>query len=149
MVLRCSRVLRSLCCAGIWCLWGLTPGLASAQPAGPNTGNVTFSTGIDIGHAFFFRGIRQEDRGFIAQPWGDVIFKLREAAETSTSLQMGFWNSLHSGPTGSDGPSENVAAWYRADFYTGVTLGLGGGYEAGVAYRQFMSPNDGVKPILS
>ena len=142
MAFRCSRILRSLCCAGILCLWGLAPGLASAQPAGTNTGNARFSTGMDIGHAYFFRGIRQEDEGFIAQPWGDATFKLRETDETSTSLAVGFWNSLHSGPTESDGPSENVTAWYRADFYTGLSLGLGGGYEAGVAYRQFMSPND-------
>jgi hypothetical protein len=124
--------------------WGLTPAVALAQP---NTGKVSFSAGLDFSHAYFFRGIRQEDEGFIAQPYGEIAFDLFEDAEglNTGSLALGFWNSLHSGPTGSGnigGLSQNTTAWYRSDFYAGLSLGLVGHWQAGVVYAQYMSPND-------
>jgi hypothetical protein len=121
--------------------WGLTPAVALAQP---NTGKVSFSTGLDFSHAYFFRGIIQETDGFIAQPYGEIAFDLFEDAEglNTGSLALGFWNSLHSGPSGSGGPSVNTTAWYEMDFYAGLSLGLVGQWQADVVYTQYMSPND-------
>ena len=143
MALRYRRALRSLCCVGIWSVlaWGLTPAVALAQP---NTGNVSFSTGLDFSHAYFFRGIIQETDGFIAQPYGEIAFDLFEDPEglNTGSLALGFWNSLHSGPSGSGGPSLNTTAWYESDFYAGLSLGLVGQWQVDVVYTQYMSPND-------
>ena len=143
MALRYRQVLRSLCCVSIWSVvaWGLTPAVALAQP---NTGKVSFSTGLDFSHAYFFRGIIQETDGFIAQPYGEIAFDLFEDAEglNTGSLALGFWNSLHSGPSGSGGPSVNTTAWYEMDFYAGLSLGLVGQWQADVVYTQYMSPND-------
>ena len=143
MALRYRRALRSLCCVGIWSVlaWGLTPAVALAQP---NTGKASFSTGLDFSHAYFFRGIIQETDGFIAQPYGEIAFDLFEDTEglNTASLALGFWNSLHSGPSGSDGPSLNTTAWYEMDFYAGLSLGLVGQWGVDVVYTQYMSPND-------
>ena len=143
MALRYRRALRSLCCVSIWSVlaWGLTPAVALAQP---NTGKVSFSTGLDFSHAYFFRGIIQETDGFIAQPYGEIAFDLFEDTEglNTGSLALGFWNSLHSGPSGSGGPSVNTTAWYEMDFYAGLSLGLVGQWQADVVYTQYMSPND-------
>ena len=143
MALRYRRALRSLCCVSIWSVlaWGLTPAVALAQP---NTGKVSFSTGLDFSHAYFFRGIIQETDGFIAQPYGEIAFELFEDTEglNTGSLALGFWNSLHSGPSGSGGPSVNTTAWYEMDFYAGLSLGLVGQWQADVVYTQHMSPND-------
>ncbi len=143
MALRYRRALRSLCCVSLWSVvaWGLTPAVALAQP---NTGKVSFSTGLDFSHAYFFRGIIQETDGFIAQPYGEIAFDLFEDAEglNTASLALGFWNSLHSGPSGSSGPSLNTTAWYEMDFYAGLSLGLVGQWQADVVYTQYMSPND-------
>ena len=143
MALRYRRALRSLCCVSIWSVvaWGLTPAVALAQP---NTGKVSFSTGLDFSHAYFFRGIIQETDGFIAQPYGEIAFDLFEDTEglNTGSLALGFWNSLHSGPSGSGGPSVNTTAWYEMDFYAGLSLGIVGQWQADVVYTQYMSPND-------
>ena len=143
MALRYRRALRGLCCVSIWSVlaWGLTPAVALAQP---NTGKVSFSTGLDFSHAYFFRGIIQETDGFIAQPYGEIAFDLFEDTEglNTGSLALGFWNSLHSGPSGSGGPSVNTTAWYEMDFYAGLSLGLVGQWQADVVYTQYMSPND-------
>ena len=143
MALRYRRALRSLCCVSIWSVvaWGLTPAVALAQP---NTGKVSFSTGLDFSHAYFFRGIIQETDGFIAQPYGEIAFELFEDTEglNTGSLALGFWNSLHSGPSGSGGPSVNTTAWYEMDFYAGLSLGLVGQWQGDVVYTQYMSPND-------
>ncbi len=148
MALRYKRALRSLCCVGIWSVlaWGLTPAVAWAQP---NTGKVSFSTGLDLTHAYFFRGIRQEADGFIAQPYGEIAFDLFEDADglNTGTLALGFWNSLHSGPSGSDGPSQFTTAWYEVDFYAGLSLGLVGQWQADVVYTQYMSPNNSFSTI--
>ena len=46
--------------------------LTSGAMAQPNTGNVSFATGLDFSHAYFFRGIVQERSGLIAQPYIDM-----------------------------------------------------------------------------
>ena len=96
-----------------------------AQAQG-NDGKLSVSMGVDASHAYFFRGIKQERQGLVVQPFADASFALFEDGEgiTDVTLTIGQWNSLHSGPSGADGPAANVASWYESDFFTGVTLGL-------------------------
>jgi hypothetical protein len=117
--------------------------VAGGAMAQSNTGNVSFSTGADFSHAYFFRGIVQERQGLIAQPYIDVTFNLFEgtAGLNSVGLTVGQWNSLHTGPTGGEGPAANVATWYESDFYAGFAFGVDN-WDFGITYSAYLSPND-------
>jgi hypothetical protein len=110
-------------------------------PAAPNTGRLAFTGNFDVASAYVFRGILQDDEGFIAWPTADVGVTLGEGdgAVKKVAVNFGTWNSLHSGPTGSDGPSGKL--WYESDFYTSLTVGLGGGFSVGTIYTAYTSPN--------
>ena len=103
---------------------------------------MTVATGIDFSHAYFFRGIVQEREGPVTQPSLDLTFNLFEGDEglNSVTVTVGQWNSLHTGPSGSDGPAEIVAAWYESDFYTGFGFGVDN-WAFGVTYTAYHSPN--------
>ena len=121
--------------------FGLAPGWSHAQV---NDGRIAFTTGIDFSHAYFFRGIRQEREGFIIQPYADLAVDVYSNPDgrglTGAVFTLGQWNSLHTGPTGADGPSQHVGAWYESDFFTGLTLVIDN-WEAGVTYTSYLSPN--------
>jgi hypothetical protein len=65
-----------------------------------------------------FRGIRQHSTGMVLWPVADAGVALHAGDDglKSVSLNLGSWNSLHTGDTGVDGPSGKL--WYEADFYT-------------------------------
>jgi hypothetical protein len=113
-----------------------TPLPASAQA---NSGRIAFNMGLDTSHAYFFRGIRQERDGVIAQPYFDTTVMLLEGGDglNSIAFTVGQWNSFHSSGRGTTtGPH----TWYESDFFTGFTLGLEN-WEAGVSYTAYMSPS--------
>jgi hypothetical protein len=101
---------------------------------------VTFTGGLDVLNAYFFRGIPQDDTGVILWPYGDLGFALHsgDGGLTSLTVNVGLWNSLHTGLTGSDGPGK---LWYEADFYSTLGFGFGGGSTVGVTYTAYTSPN--------
>ena len=119
---------------------GSVPPVVAAQPS---PSRISVATGADFSHAYFFRGIVQERSGVVAQPFFEVSFNLFEGTEglNNVSLTVGQWNSLHSGPSGSDGPPANVGAWYESDFHTGVSFGVDN-WDFGVTYTTYLSPND-------
>lgn len=128
-------------------LGGLAPDHARAQD---NSEQISGSLSVDFSHAYFFRGIRQEREGAVTQPAADIgwlLYREPGAAGLHTvSFQLGLWNSLHTGPSGSDGPATHVQSWYESDFFTGFTLGLDN-WEAGVTYTSYMSPNGSFSSI--
>ena len=129
---------------------GIGLGTAAPQPvlAQENDSRVAATIGMDFSHAYFFRGIKQETRGLIAQPYVDASFSLlqRDEGLTGVAFSLGTWNSLHTGETGSGGPATNVASWYESDFFTGITMGLEN-WNAGITYTSFLSPNDSFSSI--
>ena len=131
-----------VCIAAVVFLCGAASGTAQAQV---NTGKISFSAGIDFTNAYFFRGLKQENEGFISQPYAELTASLFDAPDaqglTAVSFTIGGWNSLHTGPSGSDGPARNVRSWYESDFYTGFGLTIDN-WEAGFTYTSYMSPND-------
>jgi hypothetical protein len=136
---------RTIRCRWIGVLaFGLSAAIVSparAQGSGdPNPGAVTLTGGFDFTNAYFFRGIPQDDTGVIMWPYGDLGFALfsGEGGLKSVGVNIGTWNSLHTGDAGSDGPTGEL--WYESDFY--ATLGLG--FENttfGVTYTAYTSPN--------
>src|SRR5262245_48505335 len=92
---------------------------AQEQPAAtdPNPGNIPFTCGSDFLNQYMFRGIRQNSTGLVTWPYGDfgVAMHSGDGGLKSATLNIGTWNSLHTGDTGSDGPSGKL--WYESDFY--------------------------------
>jgi len=102
------------------------------------------SAGADVSNAYFFRGILQEDQGVVVQPWAKAEITLfeREEGLRTLFLDVGQWNSLHSGPTGTGGEHPGPDAWYESDFVAGLSSELGDGFVARAGYTLYTSPND-------
>jgi hypothetical protein len=117
---------------------------AAQDDKGPNTGRLSLSGGIDFPTDYYFRGIVQETRDYIIQPYGDLTFKLWDGvpAFSNLALTIGTWNSLHGGPTGIEGPNTDPKIWYESDFYTKVGWTMFENFSAGIIYTAYMSPND-------
>jgi len=118
-----------------------SPSQVQAQEEGPNLGNVYLSTGFDVTTQYYFRGIFQENEGAIVQPWLDFGITLFEGDDVTIDVYSGFWNSIHSGPSGSEGNGGD--AWYELDWYSGVAVGLPGGFAVDVSYVNYYNPNGG------
>lgn len=122
----------------------------AAAPAGPNTGKLSFSGGFDVTTAYWFRGIAQENQGFIIQPYADMGVALYkgDGPLQSIDFNVGIWNSFHSEQTfatgtGGVGPD----AWYESDLYAGFTFGLMDKFSLGMTYTALTSPNNGFDTI--
>ena len=102
---------------------------------------VTVAGGIDFRNVYMFRGVRQDDTGVIAWPNAEVGVRLHSgnAGLTSARLQVGTWNSVHSGWAGADGPSGK--RWYESDIYATVALGFGNAATLNTTYTAYRSPN--------
>jgi hypothetical protein len=117
--------------------------LASSAMAQSDSDKVSVAIGTDLSHAYFDRGFLQERSGLVAQPYMDMTFSLFEGTEGlhSITFTIGQWNSMHTGPSGNDGPATNVGAWYESDFYTGFVFGIDN-WDFGLTYTAYLSPND-------
>ena len=58
----------------------------------------------------------------------------------SVGVNVGTWNSLHTGDAGLDN-GMNGKLWYESDFYATVGFGFGRGTSVGVTYTAYTSPN--------
>jgi hypothetical protein len=129
----------------VWCV-GPTSVRAQGASADPNPGNLTLTSGIDVANAYLFRGLPQDDTGVILWPYGDLGFALHhgDGALKSVGVNIGMWNSLHTGVTGLDGLGK---LWYESDFYATFALGLAKSTSVGVTYTAYNSPNGGFAPV--
>lgn len=131
--------------AAAWCV-GALPVRAQTSAADPNPGNLKLTAGIDYTSAYLFRGIPQDDTGVILWPYGDLRIALHNGDGWLKTLgvNVGMWNSLHTGIQGSDGLGK---LWYESDFYTTLGFGFGKGVNVGVTYTAYNSPNGGFAPV--
>ena len=119
----------------------LAVGLLAAVPAdarAQNDGNVSFSTGIDFlpGSTYIWRGLSQEtDPKLTTWPWWEAGISLSDTVDVA----FGGWHSLHTGSSGSDGPSGKIH--YEEDFYAGVSFALPMDTGLGVTWTSYASPN--------
>jgi hypothetical protein len=105
---------------------------AQAAPA-DDPPPVKVTGGIDFPSLYVFRGIRQEfDPAFTAQPFVNLAF----AASPAVTLNVGSWNSFHTGST-KDGPG----AFYESDFYVSGAFATGN-VTTTALYTAYMSPVD-------
>jgi hypothetical protein len=108
----------------------------------PNPGALTFTGGLDVPTIYFFRGIRQETKKKVTLwPYGDLGIALFSGSGglKSVGVNVGVWNSLHTGSSGTDGPTRH--AHYEEDFYATLGLGFGGGVTVAAGYMALTSPN--------
>jgi len=120
----------------------LLNGPVAAQTSGdPNPGAITLTGSMDVSNAYLFRGIPQDDTGLILWPAADLGLMLKSGSGTvrSITVNVGMWNSLHTGITGADGP--NGKLWYESDFWTSVGVGLPGHVNVSATYTAYTSPN--------
>ena len=121
--------------------------LATAAPAAaqddPNPGALTVTAGLDVPTVYFFRGIRQEaDPALTLWPFGDLGIALYagEGGLRSAGVNIGVWNSLHTGTSGTGGLADRLH--YEEDFYATLALGFGGGVTVATGYMALTSPNN-------
>ena len=124
---------------------------AVQEPADPNPGALSLSGGFDFQSTYMFRGIRQHSTGVAAWPWADlgIAAYTGDGGLKSMGINVGSWNSQHTGDTGIDGPSNKL--WYESDFYVTLGFGFGGGVSLATTYTAYTSPNNtfsSVKEIL-
>ncbi len=141
--LRQRAARQALVCASALLLC-LVPGMVSAQSTAnnPNTGRLTFTGGIDAPTVYIFRGILQEaDPRITLWPYGDIGLRLSsgEGAVKRVNVNIGVWNSLQTGSSGSGGFTEHLH--YAEDFYSTLSVGLARGITAGLTYTAYTSPN--------
>lgn len=118
----------------------------SVVRAGENKGKISLNAGVDFSNAYYFRGILQTNKSFVAQPYGDVTFNLYEGENglNSVGATLGFWNSFQ---------SRNIVdvsdptAWYEVDLYGGLTFGLFDKFETGVTYTAYVSPDNAFSTV--
>lgn len=106
---------------------------------------VKSSIGVEMTNRYFFRGILQENQGAIVQPSADFVFPLWEGEHTSWSLNIGIWNSLHDGPTGSGGVGMTI--YYELDAYAGIGVDFAENWSASVKYVALTSPNSAFSTV--
>jgi hypothetical protein len=101
---------------------------------------ITGDLGFDITNAYFYHGIRQEDNGFIIQPYADIYFKVYQGSGflTSLSVDLGIWNSFHSHRH----TASTTNNWYEFDFSAGLTATLAEKWSLGAAFKYYGSPGD-------
>ena len=119
-------------------LWAIP---AVAQGTDPNPGALTLTANIDFVNAYMFRGIPQDESGVIMWPSADLGVALfsGDGAVKSVGVNVGTWNSLHTGDAGLNN-LVNGKLWYESDFYATVGFGFGR-TSLGVTYTAYTSPN--------
>jgi hypothetical protein len=89
-----------------------------------------------------FRGVRQNSTGVVAWPFADVTARVlsSDGPLKRVTVNGGFWNSLNTGDTGSDGPMRS--AWYESRLWGGLDVHFGRRVSVGTSYTSYISPND-------
>lgn len=122
-------------------------GQAVAPSNGSNTGSLTFIGGVDAPTSYFFRGIRQEGEPKITLwPYGTLRIALKsgDGALKSVYVDVGVWNSLHTGTSGTGGPAKRLH--YEEDFSSTLSLEFAG-ISLGSSFIAYTSPNDSFRTV--
>jgi hypothetical protein len=132
--------------AGVmWIVASAGPAIAqtpAASPPDPNPGNLTLTASVDAVSTYMFRGIRQHSTGIALWPAANlgVAVYSGKGGLKNVGVDIGTWNSLHTGDTGLNGPSGKL--WFESDFYATLGLGFTGGTSLAAAYTAITSPNN-------
>src|SRR5262249_37082428 len=109
---------------------------------------------FDVVSTYMFRGIRQNSTGVALWPVADLGWAVYSGNGSlkNASLNVGSWNSLHTGDSGADSAAFGLGCacnklWYESDFYATLGAGLGSGVSLGTTYTAYTSPNLGFTTV--
>ncbi|MEK6703870.1 MAG: hypothetical protein AABZ53_16545 [Planctomycetota bacterium] len=119
-----------------------TPKEGTAEvPAQAPDSRFHVTLGVDCTTAYFSRGYRFEDSGWIAQPFADVSLDVFRLEDATISFTMGTWNSFHGEATGAVSADGFTRTWYESDLYAGVSVAVGS-WEFAARYYAESSPSN-------
>ena len=118
----------------------------SDEPEAPRAAASAISVqlNLDFTSAYFYRGIRQQDKGLIVQPAARLSARLVDNAEFTLDGFIGTWNSF--GPNAGTQTSTMVEDWYESDLYAGFTLSRGK-LSLTTSYTFLTSPSDAFQTV--
>ncbi len=122
---------------------------AQAQEEMPvNSGAISLSAGVDFVTQYWFRGMAQENQGFIAQPWVDVSVNLAPFGLDSIDVYGGVWNSIHDNSfiTDADGDGDDdgdQTGLFETDWYVGTSIALPANFGLDISYISLHNPAAG------
>ena len=99
---------------------------------------------LDFTNAYFYRGIRQQDRGLIVQPAARLTSSFIDADEFTLAAFIGTWNSF--GPNTGTQSGPLIEGWYESDLYAGVTATYGK-LALTTSYTFLTSPSDAFQTV--
>lgn len=117
------------------------PAPAPAEAAGSA---ISVQLNLDFTTAYFYRGIRQQDKGLIVQPAARITTRLVDDAEFKLDGFVGTWNSF--GPNGGTQTGGLIEDWYESDLYGGFTL-TRGKLLLTTSYTFLTSPSDAFQEV--
>ena len=121
-----------------------SPGASHAEDAGRFSGVAQ----VDFTNAYIFRGIMQEKRGAIVQPWGEAYVNLYSADDgliRDVTAGFGVWLSIHSQETLATNRPRSI---YEADYYPLISVDFAGGFNLLTIYYFYDSPNGAWGPAV-
>lgn len=111
----------------------------TASPAEADGSIISVQLNLDFTNAYFYRGIRQQDKGLIVQPAARITTRLVDDAELKFDGFIGTWNSF--GPNAGTQSGGLIEHWYESDLFGGFTL-THGTLTLTTSYTFLTSPSD-------
>lgn len=105
---------------------------------------ISVQLNLDFANAYFYRGIRQLDKGLIVQPAARLTARLVDNAEFKLDGFIGTWNSF--GPNAGTQTGTMVEDWYESDLYAGFALSRGK-LSLTTSYTFLTSPSDAFQTV--
>ncbi|MDX2117156.1 MAG: hypothetical protein SFY96_03125 [Planctomycetota bacterium] len=116
-----------------------------APPPAETVGSaISVQLNFDFTNAYFYRGIRQQDKGLIVQPAARITTRLVDDAELKLDGFIGTWNSF--GPNAGTQTGGLIEDWYESDLYGGFTL-THGTLSLTTSYTFLTSPSDAFQTV--
>jgi hypothetical protein len=122
-----------------------TPATAPAAATVEAVGSaISVQLNVDFTNAYFYRGIRQQDKGLIVQPAARLTTRLVDDAEFKLDGFIGTWNSF--GPNAGTQTGALVEDWYESDLFGGFTL-THGKLSLTTSYTFLTSPSNAFQEV--
>jgi hypothetical protein len=142
------RFIRSRFGRGLFILaaFGLSATLAASAHAQETldaaSSAVAVSGGVDLTTHYMFRGVRQNSTGIVVWPSAALAARVlaSDGVVKRVDAKVGFWNSLNTGDTGSDGPAGRL--WYESRVSASLAVQFSGRVSVTAGYTAYISPND-------
>lgn len=117
----------------------------SSDAAAGNLGfAISVQFNLDFTNSYYYRGIRQQDKGLIVQPAARFTTRLVESEDFTLDGFFGVWNSF--GSNGGSSTSDLSEDWYEADLYGGLTA-TRGKLAFTASYTFLTSPSDAFETV--